>query len=372
MIPGINNARTAFQFLGMDAANAAEEVNTPLMPRLNPTFVREAQVGYGTVLALGADVNASTLFPRVQLQEISSLDQRLAQIAAETQAPKVINVQAPQDPVLALIEKVNFLSLSMGALKDNAVGSLVTGAAVAGINAAATAATRLKSAVSTIRVPKITLPSAGTLSGIASAATRAKTALSGWKSPSIKAPSAGGFLTFASGADRARISLNALARTSAAPKVTVPGGLATIKTQADAAKRALDSLDGTTAETKVTNTEHNITINETKTIKGARGGIFSPKRYEKMAAGGFANYAQFYDPFTIIGESGREAIVPLSRPLGQVDPSVRMLSAIAQGKVNVTAGGPSVEANGWTIVTPTEDPAAVATEALNQLTAMAY
>jgi hypothetical protein len=35
---------------------------------------------------------------------------------------------------------------------------------------------------------------------------------------------------------------------------------------------------------------------------------------------------------TIAGEAGREAIVPLERPLSQVDPSVRWLAAIAQGR----------------------------------------
>lgn len=41
----------------------------------------------------------------------------------------------------------------------------------------------------------------------------------------------------------------------------------------------------------------------------------------------------------IIGEAGPEAVVPLNRPLSQVDPSVRALSAIAQGKVPALAGG---------------------------------
>ena len=34
----------------------------------------------------------------------------------------------------------------------------------------------------------------------------------------------------------------------------------------------------------------------------------------------------------LIGEAGPEAVVPLRRPLSQVDPSVRALSAYAQGK----------------------------------------
>lgn len=47
----------------------------------------------------------------------------------------------------------------------------------------------------------------------------------------------------------------------------------------------------------------------------------------EFARGGTVNGAQH----AIVGEAGPEAIVPLRRPLGQVDPSVRWLSAIAQG-----------------------------------------
>ena len=41
----------------------------------------------------------------------------------------------------------------------------------------------------------------------------------------------------------------------------------------------------------------------------------------------------------LAGEAGAEAIVPLNRSLSQVDPSVRWLSAIAQGKVPAMASG---------------------------------
>lgn len=75
----------------------------------------------------------------------------------------------------------------------------------------------------------------------------------------------------------------------------------------------------------------------------------------------------------IIGEAGPEAVVPLDRPLSQVDPSVRWLSALAQGKTELPggAGGHNklVSADGWTIVTPSENPRIVATEVLNELVA---
>jgi len=57
--------------------------------------------------------------------------------------------------------------------------------------------------------------------------------------------------------------------------------------------------------------------------------------------GGLQAYASggtLYGPTTILaGEAGPEAIVPLNRPLSQVDESVRWLSAIAQGKTATPA-----------------------------------
>lgn len=77
----------------------------------------------------------------------------------------------------------------------------------------------------------------------------------------------------------------------------------------------------------------------------------------------------------LIGEAGPEAVVPLNRPLNQVDPAVRMLSAFAQGKLgnvsNVENSGRTIDASGWTIVSP-GDPHAVAQEAVNRLAAAAY
>lgn len=89
------------------------------------------------------------------------------------------------------------------------------------------------------------------------------------------------------------------------------------------------------------------------------GGLFT-------ASGGVFNGAQT----RVIGEAGAEAVVPLDRPLSQVDPAVRWLSAIAQGKIGTPSGGGgrTVDASGWTIITPTKDPVAVAHEVLNEIT----
>lgn len=71
-------------------------------------------------------------------------------------------------------------------------------------------------------------------------------------------------------------------------------------------------------------------------------------------------------------EDGPEAIVPLNRPLGQVDPAVRGLSAIAQGKAAfVGGGGKTVDASGWVIQSNSEDPYAVAKRVINDFIAMA-
>jgi NTP pyrophosphatase (non-canonical NTP hydrolase) len=78
---------------------------------------------------------------------------------------------------------------------------------------------------------------------------------------------------------------------------------------------------------------------------------------------------------SIIGEEGPEAVVPLNRPLSQVDPAVRWLSAIAQGMAPPTpmaSGGIADRPIDITVITPTEDPRAVATETVNRLVAVGY
>lgn len=91
------------------------------------------------------------------------------------------------------------------------------------------------------------------------------------------------------------------------------------------------------------------------------------------ASGGMFDGAQF----RLIGEAGPEAVVPLSGPLSQVDPSVRWLSQIARGMVPTSTSpsgtGPGKTINNeWHITTPTEDTRAVANELLNAMVATAY
>lgn len=79
-----------------------------------------------------------------------------------------------------------------------------------------------------------------------------------------------------------------------------------------------------------------------------------------------------------IGEAGPEAVVPLSRPLGQVDPSVRLLSAFAQGQLTPSMAAGGVVGSGKTInltqniYTPVTDPRAVAVEAFDYLAGVGY
>jgi phage-related protein len=60
------------------------------------------------------------------------------------------------------------------------------------------------------------------------------------------------------------------------------------------------------------------------------------------ATGGMFDRAQA----RIIGEAGPEAVVPLDRPLSQVDPAVRALSAVAQGKRVPNGGGSPLDGAG--------------------------
>lgn len=103
--------------------------------------------------------------------------------------------------------------------------------------------------------------------------------------------------------------------------------------------------------------------------------IFTERRGAKEDASPTASGGIFYGPERrLIGEAGAEAVVPLARNLSMVDPSVRWLSAIAQGKSDylATAAGKSVSADNWTIVSQSRDPETVAAEVFNRLVGAGY
>lgn len=106
------------------------------------------------------------------------------------------------------------------------------------------------------------------------------------------------------------------------------------------------------------------------------GNIIGPgSRSRGGGTPGFANGGVLYGPRHILaGEAGAEAIVPLNRALSQVDPSVRWLSAIAQGKMPAMAGGGIVGAGkqvnvseGAIVITEAGDPRRTANDVINRL-----
>lgn len=115
---------------------------------------------------------------------------------------------------------------------------------------------------------------------------------------------------------------------------------------------------------------------EGKRISGrtasAVGGIldgYGNVHRDRFAFGGILS-SQLDTLRNTFAEAGREAIVPLDRPLGQVDPSVRYLSAIAQG-----FGPPELQPRGdlnLTLITPTKDPYAVGKEVITEITLGGY
>lgn len=85
-----------------------------------------------------------------------------------------------------------------------------------------------------------------------------------------------------------------------------------------------------------------------------------------LAFGGFVSSPTWFGN-ALAGESGLEAIVPLSKPLNQVDPSVRALAEFAQGMHATTNKGSYVAAGAVQIITPASDPAIVAQQVIDRL-----
>jgi hypothetical protein len=82
----------------------------------------------------------------------------------------------------------------------------------------------------------------------------------------------------------------------------------------------------------------------------------------------------FYTPqIRQIAEAGAEMVVPLQRPLSQVDPSVRAVAAFARGLTPPTASGKSVviESGAFQVITPTQNPALVASMVMDDVVEVA-
>lgn len=129
----------------------------------------------------------------------------------------------------------------------------------------------------------------------------------------------------------------------------------------------------------------NNTINRTKNItqniiRPTIGGTLQLPGRGGGPSGGATGGLFTRSTVRMIGEAGPEALVPLQRPLNQVDPAVRWLSAYAQG---IASTGPmkrggtmevqqrivNVQSGAILVNTSTTDPVAVATETLNRLVA---
>lgn len=96
-----------------------------------------------------------------------------------------------------------------------------------------------------------------------------------------------------------------------------------------------------------------------------------------MARGGILGSPTFIRPNVVAGEAGREAVVPLDRPLSQIDPSVRALAAFAQGMSSLKSGGilggggTTIEAGAIVVQAPYSDGRLVAESVFDHLAAAA-
>jgi hypothetical protein len=113
-------------------------------------------------------------------------------------------------------------------------------------------------------------------------------------------------------------------------------------------------------------------VDAANTAASAGSGVSSnpngPARPTTATGGTF-----FGSQLRIIGEAGPEAVVPLRRPLSQVDPSVRWLSALAQNKPTsmarggIVGGGKTINiAEGAINVNGSADPRRTAIEVVNR------
>jgi phage-related protein len=99
-------------------------------------------------------------------------------------------------------------------------------------------------------------------------------------------------------------------------------------------------------------------------VPGLGGKTISAPKLPKFAAGTIATSATM----GIFGEAGAEALVPLNRPLNMVDPSVRGLSAIAQG-LAVPGAGTNISEGAIVINTPSTNGRAIAESVLDRIVA---
>jgi phage-related protein len=80
---------------------------------------------------------------------------------------------------------------------------------------------------------------------------------------------------------------------------------------------------------------------------------------------------------SIVGEAGPEMVIPLTRPISQIDPSVRAIAAMLRGQnsdqviTGGTTGPTKIVINEIKVYAPSADPEAVAAQVVNRSVAMA-
>ena len=204
------------------------------------------------------------------------------------------------------------------------------------------------------------------------AATSFSSALSGWLAP---APGI---------ADRTSVSIANQFSGMAAASIRQAGSLAeAMSSWGNAAVREANSIaDGIVDQFRGLNKRIEQAIGPVEiTVKVNIPDIPQPTVTARVIVPETAGGGVFNGPqVRMIGEAGPEAVVPLNRNLAYVDPAVRALSAIAQGLPVPRNSGLSVDTGKEntepvmqvTIITPTEDPRAVAAEVFARLTAASY
>lgn len=112
-------------------------------------------------------------------------------------------------------------------------------------------------------------------------------------------------------------------------------------------------------------------VGQAQSLASRAASIISRIPHPHLATGGIV----YGRTTATIGEAGPEAVVPLNRPLSQVDPAVRALSALAQGKASTSASseGPRrITYNTFTegaikVLTPAADPVIVAEQTFDRI-----
>lgn len=172
----------------------------------------------------------------------------------------------------------------------------------------------------------------------------------------------------------AMTALSKLGDTIAKPKTTDSGTNDAVKGKVNALDKALKAISGVTKTTVQGSIFPSSFLSTLRNLGSALNNVAGTRtasvrgNLPLTAVGGIFSGAQ---P-RIIAEAGREAVVPLDRDPSQVDPSVRMLAAIAQGKVGYGAPGAmgksiSIAEGAVQVITPSESPAAVAREVLDEI-----